>query len=238
MWTSPPSTGRSRRLRHAPSDAARSSTHTAHRRHPSSGATEPPMQPEHHQAATQDPRLSTVPPADDAASSTRPRAQRARRHHPPRSRHPVPPTRKGARTPTRIGSPPATSWPIGPSSLATFSCPRSACVTPPPWTANRPQLGRPLLTSDAPGPAGTHARDVRSPRSTLPAGSDERRHPARGPHPPRPWSPAAVREVRPDRPAHGTHTGCPLVTPTFHVKRTRTSPGCRLARSQPHRGVR
>lgn len=169
MWTSPPSTGRSRRLRHAPSDAARSSTHTAHRRHPSSGATEPPMQPEHHQAATQDPRLSTVPPADDAASSARPRAQRARRHHPPRSRHPVPPTRKGARTPTRIGSPPATSWPIGPSSLATFSCPRSACVTPPPWTANRPQLGRPLLTSDAPGPrAPTRATcDRRARRSQL-----------------------------------------------------------------------
>lgn len=133
MWTSPPSTRRSRRHSATPpatrhgAAPTRPTGGTLHPVHP-----EPQIQPEHHQAATQDPRLSTVPPADDAASSARPRAQRARRHHPPRSQHPVPPTRKGARTPTRTGSPRATSWPIGLSSLATFSCPRSVCATPPP----------------------------------------------------------------------------------------------------------
>ena len=195
-------------LRHAPSHAARSSTQTAHRRPRYPVHPEPQIQPEHHQAATQDPRLSTVPPADDAASSARPRAQRARRHRPPRSQHPVPPTRKGARTPTRTGSPRATSWPIGLSSLATFSCPRSVCATRPPSRTARSWAAHSSRRAHLGPRAPTRATCDRSARRSQLGRTNaaiplvDRIRLARGLRPP------CVRSA-PDSPAHGTLTGRP-----------------------------
>lgn len=224
-------------LRHAPSNAARSSTHTAHRRHPSSGApgaTDPTRAPPSgHPGPTAlyraaGGRRSILRPPESAASPPAPSAQEpapgttdteGRPHsHPHRQ-----PTRDELADRAQLARH---------VLVPTISLRDTATV------ANRPQLGRPLLTSGAPGPTRTHARDVRSQRSTLPAGSDERRHPARGPHPPRPWSPAAVREVRPDRPAHGRLTGRPSSRQRFTRNGRARVRGRHLARSQPHRGVR
>src|SRR5690606_38179305 len=195
-------------LRHAPSHAARSSTQTAHRRPRYPVHPEPQIQPEHHQAATQDPRLSAVPPADDAASPPPPES--AASPPAPSAQEPAPGTTDTEGRPhSHPHRQPTRDELADRAQLARHVLVPTISLRDTATVANRPQLGRPLLTSGAPGPTRTHARDVRSQRSTLPAGSDERRHPARGPHPPRPWSPAAVREVRPDRPAHGTLTGRP-----------------------------